>query len=51
MANVETIEIEDLRGKFFSLMEEICIPDMDEKALEEYQQRHADDESQDQEAA
>lgn len=50
--NTEAIEITKLREDFFSIMEEVCLPDMDDAAMEEYQQRHAsDDECQRQEAA
>lgn len=46
MANVEAIAIEDLKASFFEIMDEACLPDMDEPALELYQLRHADDEEQ-----
>ena len=43
--NVQTIAITELRDDFFAIMEEICIEDMDDEALREYQQRHEDDET------
>ena len=44
MANIEDIPIATLKDDFFLIMEEICIDDMDEAALEAYNNRHSEDE-------
>lgn len=40
MINVQTTEITVIKDDFFAIMEEICVEDMDDQALLEYQQRH-----------
>ena len=43
VVDVQAVEITELKNDFFTIMEEICIEDMDEEALAEYWLRHQED--------